>query len=223
MGSGSSKPRITAQDRAILDLKLQRDRLKQYQKKLNQVLARETEIAKAHLERQDKRRALLALRKKKYQEQLLHQTEEQIGNLETMTQTIEFSLVERDVLKGLARGNQVLKELHREMSLENVEKLVEETADALAYQEEVEVMLSGKISTEEEATLERELDRLAAEAMSTEAVDTRPVRLPQLPDAPSHQPLPVKATKVVGADDAQRVHDLESTSASRKRVPLAAE
>ncbi|KAJ1656829.1 Vacuolar protein sorting-associated protein 20 [Dispira simplex] len=222
MGSGPSKPRITAQDRAILDLKLQRDKLKQYQKKLNHVLARETEIAKTHLERQDKRRALLALRKKKYQEQLLHQTEAQIGNLETMTQTIEFALVESDVLRGLARGNQVLKELHREMSLENVEKLIEETADALAYQEEVETILSGKISKEDEATLERELDRLVAETMSTEAVEDRPNRLPQLPDAPSHRPLPVDAAKV-NADTFQRLQGSESTPASRQRVPLAAE
>ena len=35
---------------------------------------------------------------------------------------------------GLQQGNSVLKQLHSEMSLEDVEKLMGETADAVAYQ-----------------------------------------------------------------------------------------
>jgi charged multivesicular body protein 6 len=49
--------------------------------------------------------------------------------------SIEFALVEKDILFGLKQGNSVLKELNRETSLENVEKLLGETADAVAYQE----------------------------------------------------------------------------------------
>lgn len=36
---------------------------------------------------------------------------------------------------GLQQGNDVLKELHEEMTVENVEKLMGETADAVAYQQ----------------------------------------------------------------------------------------
>lgn len=35
---------------------------------------------------------------------------------------------------GLQQGNSVLKELHKEMTVENVEKLMGETDDAVAYQ-----------------------------------------------------------------------------------------
>lgn len=49
--------------------------------------------------------------------------------------TIEFSLVQVSVLHGLKQGNEVLKEIHKEMSIENVEKLMEETAEARAYQD----------------------------------------------------------------------------------------
>jgi charged multivesicular body protein 6 len=42
--------------------------------------------------------------------------------------------VEKDIIFGLQQGNKVLKALHAEMRLEDVEKLMEETAEAVAYQ-----------------------------------------------------------------------------------------
>ena len=49
--------------------------------------------------------------------------------------TVEFSLVEVSVMHGLKQGNDVLKEIHKEMNVESVEKLMEETAEARAYQQ----------------------------------------------------------------------------------------
>nr|CAG8445912.1 9622_t:CDS:2 [Entrophospora candida]CAG8451512.1 997_t:CDS:2 [Entrophospora candida] len=132
MGNKSTK--ITTQDRAILDLKVQRDKLKQYQKKIKVVADKETEIAKKALSQGNKRTALLALRKKKYQQQLLEKTDTQLFNLEELTQSIEFALVEKDVFAGLEKGNSILKEIHKEISIEKVEKLMEETEDAISYQ-----------------------------------------------------------------------------------------
>lgn len=48
--------------------------------------------------------------------------------------TIEFSVVEVSVLHGLEQGNEVLKEIHKEMNVESVERLLEETAEAREYQ-----------------------------------------------------------------------------------------
>jgi charged multivesicular body protein 6 len=48
--------------------------------------------------------------------------------------TIEFSLVEVSVLHGLKQGTEVLKDIHKEMNIESVEKLLEETAEAQEYQ-----------------------------------------------------------------------------------------
>jgi len=39
------------------------------------------------------------------------------------------------VLHGLKQGNEVLKEIHREMSIESVERLMEETQEAREYQQ----------------------------------------------------------------------------------------
>jgi charged multivesicular body protein 6 len=137
---------FTSQDKAILDLKIQRDRLLQYQKKIELVLVRETELAKQTLQAGNKNKALLFLKKKKYQEKLLEQTDTQLLNLEQLTNSIEYALVEKELLEGIQKGNQVLNAIHKEVSLDDVERLMQDTADAIAYQNEIEKMLGGALS-----------------------------------------------------------------------------
>ncbi|RUP46269.1 Snf7-domain-containing protein [Jimgerdemannia flammicorona] len=219
----SRKPaaaKITSQDKAILDLKVQRDKLKQYNKKVNSlsdlserirvVCDKEVEIAKKHLAAGDKKKALLALKKKKYQETLLERTNAQLINLEEMTNSIEFALVEKQVFDGLKAGNNVLKEIQNEMSLEAVEKLMDETADAIAYQNvgwiwgcpEISELLSGKITAEDEEDVLQELEQLQqleiAEQLPVvpetklpgvqERDVVKPVTVADLPEVPMSEP-----------------------------------
>lgn len=122
--------------RAILDLKNQRDKIQQYQKRITILTDRETEIAKQCLARDDRRRALLALRRKKYQESLLDKTNNQLMQLEQLTSQVEFALVQKDVLYGLHQGTQVLQTINKEMGgIEAVDRLMGETEEARAYQE----------------------------------------------------------------------------------------
>lgn len=121
--------------RAILDLKLQRDKLHQYQRRITVLTDKETAVARQMLAAGDKKRALLALRRKKYQESLLEKTDLQLAQLEQLTRSVEFALIQKDVVFGLQQGTKVLKEIHSEMGgIEHVEKLMGETADAVAYQ-----------------------------------------------------------------------------------------
>ena len=84
----------------------------------------------------DKQRALLALRRKKYQESLLQKTDAQLEQLEKLTSSVEFALIQKDVFFGLQQGTKVLKEIHTEMGgLEHVEKMMGETAEEIAYQQ----------------------------------------------------------------------------------------
>jgi len=53
-------------------------------------LAKETEIARALLKEGKKKQALLALKKKKYQEQLLEKTEVQLSNVHEMVSISSF-------------------------------------------------------------------------------------------------------------------------------------
>ncbi|KAL3422446.1 snf7 family protein [Phlyctema vagabunda] len=164
MGNASSTNKISAQDKAILDMKNQRDRLHQYQKRITVLTDRERDAARQMLAKGDKARALLALRRKKYQESLLAKTDAQLEQLEQLTSSVEFALVQKDVVFGLQQGTSVLQEIHKEMGgIDHVEKLMGETAEAIAYQQEVSDMLGGRISNHDEDEVEDELEALEAE------------------------------------------------------------
>lgn len=116
-------------------MKIQRDKLHQYQKRITTITSRETEIAKECIRAGEKSKALLALRRKKYQETLLAKTDQQLAQLEALTSDVEFALVQKDVVYGLKQGTAVLKEIHKEMGgLDKVELIMGETQEAQAYQ-----------------------------------------------------------------------------------------
>ena len=79
---------------------------------------------------------------------------------------IEFSLIEADVVNGLKTGNEALKALQNEMRLEDVEKLMQDTADAIAYQEEVSALIAGVLTTQDEEDVLEELAQYEKEAVS---------------------------------------------------------
>ncbi|KAI1287217.1 charged multivesicular body protein 6 [Xylaria venustula] len=182
---GNSNSRVTAQDKAILDLKLQRDKLHQYQRRIVLLTDKETDVARQMLAAGDKKRALLALRRKKYQEQLLAKTDAQLAQLEQLTHNVEFALIQKDVVFGLQQGTRVLKEIHAEMGgIEHVEKLMGETADAIAYQKEISDMLGGRITNQEEDEVEDELAALEREINGPGPLPAVPATKPFLPEAP---------------------------------------
>ncbi|OAX80455.1 hypothetical protein ACJ72_05217 [Emergomyces africanus] len=209
MGNASSSQRISAQDRAILDLKNQRDKLHQYQKRITTLTDRETQIARECLARDDRSRALLALRRKKYQQSLLAKTDAQLDQLERLTGSVEFALVQKDVLFGLSQGTKVLQTIHKEMGgLEAVEKLMGESEEARAYQEEVSRMLGGQMSNQDEDEVEDELEAMQQEISG-------PIRLPDVPTSA----LPEAAERETQEKAKQRA---KARARARAALPLEA-
>lgn len=196
------KGRVTAHDKAVLDLKVQRDKLKQYQKRvcrclccslfgvkkrcvshvyvcavqMTGVVEKEKETARELLKSGQKDKALLVMKKKKRQEQLLAQCEAQLDNVSQMIDSVEFAQMEKDVFDKLKSGNEVLTALNKEMSVEKVEALMSETEEALAAQREIEEALAGYLTTEDDADIEEELAALDAEQEEELAA--------QMPDVP---------------------------------------
>lgn len=159
-GGGSSGTKVTSRDKAILDLKLQRDKVRQYQKRIASIQRRERDLARQCLAQGDREKALLFLRKEKFQKQLLSKTDDQLATLEDLATSIEFAAIQKDIYFGLEKGNMVLKEINNELSLEKVEKILEDNEEAQAYQNEVNGLLEGRISRSEEMEIEEELAAL---------------------------------------------------------------
>ncbi|ATY60200.1 SNF7 family protein [Cordyceps militaris CM01] len=199
MGGNTSK--VTAQDKAILDLKIQRDKLQQYQRRITTLTDKETDVARQMLARGDKARALLALRRKKYQQGLLSRTDAQLAQLEQLTASVEFAQIQKDVVFGLQQGTRVLQEIQKEMGgLDHVEKLMGDTAEAVAYQNEVSEMLGGRISRHDEDEVEDELAAMEIQVRGPAPVEQQ--RLPEVPSAKLPEPerrvsdeVPVRETR----------------------------
>ncbi|XP_066254964.1 charged multivesicular body protein 6-A [Euwallacea similis] len=164
---GKKKPlsRVTAQDKAVLQLKQQRDKLKQYQKRIELTLASDRELAKKLLSKGQKDRALLLLKKKRYQEQLLRKTDGQLENLEKLTHDIEFAQIELQVVDGLKQGNEALKRMNDALNIEDIERILDETREAKEKQDEISSLLSGGLTDEDEEAVEDELAAILKEQM----------------------------------------------------------
>ncbi|POS83171.1 charged multivesicular body protein 6 [Erysiphe pulchra] len=161
-------------------MKNQRDKLHQYQKRITVLTDRETSIAKEMLSKGDKAKALLALRRKKYQESLLAKTDAQLEQLESLTRSVEFALVQKDVIYGLQQGTKVLQAIHREMGgIEHVDKLMGETAEAISYQKEISIMLGDQMTNQDEDEVEDELAALEAEVSGVTMPTVPNTRLPE--------------------------------------------
>nr|XP_020009260.1 charged multivesicular body protein 6-like [Castor canadensis] len=171
--------RVTEQDKAILQLKQQRDKLRQYQKRVTQQLERERALARQLLRDGRKERAKLLLKKKRYREQLLDRTENQISSLEAMVQSIEFTQIEMKVMEGLQVGNECLNKMHqvgpRWWSIEEVERILDETQEAVEYQRQIDELLAGSFTQEDEDAILEELDAITQEQFELPEVPTEPL------------------------------------------------
>ncbi|XP_029055871.1 charged multivesicular body protein 6 [Osmia bicornis bicornis] len=175
--------RVTEQDKAILQLKQTRDKIKQYQRRIEQSLEKERLLAKKLVQNGQKDRALLLLRKKKFQEQVLSKTDGQLENLERMVHDIEFAQVEVKVIDGLKVGNAALKKLHDLLSIDEIEKVMDETREGIEKQKEINDVLSGELTEEDEGEVEAELDALLAAEVKEKAPEVpEDVILPEVPE-----------------------------------------
>jgi charged multivesicular body protein 6 len=189
-------------------MKNQRDKLHQYQKRIIKLTDRETAVARECLARGQKTKALLALRRKKYQESLLAKTDLQLEQLQQLTSDIEFASVQKDVLFGLQQGTKVLNQIHAEIGgIDNVEKLLGESAEARAYEREISEMLGGKMSNAEEDEVEDEL-----EALEKEVNGIKTPEVPVLPSAPNLE------LKDPDADEATRKLKAKMRAQARARA-----
>ncbi|CAI5756553.1 unnamed protein product [Candida verbasci] len=165
MGQQSSAPKITQQDKAIFQLKQQRDKIKQYQTKLNYIVIKQTNLARKAITNGQPDRAKFYLQSKKRQESVINKTYEQLTNLEKLIDTIEFKLIEKDVIYGLKQGNEILNKLNNEMKIEKIDKILDDLEDNKIKVNEVsEALGSGhNLNRAEEDEVDAEFNKLNEE------------------------------------------------------------
>ncbi|UMM10352.1 hypothetical protein L5515_000165 [Caenorhabditis briggsae] len=165
---------VSDQDNAILALKTQRDKMKQMVKRKENCLEKERQLAKRLLKDGKKDRALLILKKKRYQENIIDQTLKHLSKIEQMVTDLEFAEVQQRVTEGLRQGNEALKRMNQLFDIDEIDKIMEETKEAAEYQAEISNMLSGQLSNADVSDVEKELEELLAAQV--------PVDLPEVPD-----------------------------------------
>lgn len=129
------------------------------------------------------------LRKKKYQEKLLETTDGQLENLEKLTSDLEFSQIEQKVLDGLKIGNEALKKVHEILTIDEVERILDETREGVEKQREIDDAINqyadSALTEEDEEQVLAELDAL----MGVDAAKDND-KQPILPEVPSDE-LPI--------------------------------
>lgn len=79
-----------------------------------------------------------------------------------MVHDLEFAQVELRVVDGLKIGNAALKKLHDLLSIDEIEKIMDETREGIEKQKEIDDILSGELTENDETEVEAELDILLA-------------------------------------------------------------
>jgi charged multivesicular body protein 6 len=132
-------------------------------------------------------------------------------------ETVEWESHNLEIMKALQGGTAALNAIHAEMSVDDVERLLEESAEAVEMQNEIDRMLTGQFNAEDDLELNSEFEDLmraanptAAEPKAEEGAAMR------LPDAPSH---PVTVFPTVPTGPVTAASDTAAKQETRQAVP----
>ncbi len=195
MGALFSKKRKSAKqkvggvdkhDRAVLELKNARDKLQRYRKKLDLEAVQLTRQAAQLVRNGRKDRALMTLKIKKFKITNAEKADAQLFQVKKTIDTVEWEKEQTAVVKALKVGRDALQALHAQMPLDEVQALMDDTAEALEYEEEVSRILAGAFSAGDEDSLENEFQTIQDEIEAEEIAELHGV----LPKAPQERIVP---------------------------------
>merc|ERR1712228_1018531 len=153
-------------------------RLIKYEKAMQKKIDRETEMCKQLLRQKKRDKAKLALRKKKYQMNLLDKGN-QLFNIEELIENVESAQMQQDIFKAMQTGTDLLQQINSEMDLDEVEQLMDDTAEAIAYQQELNEILSQSLTDVDDEDVLNELAQI--EQMEADQMEL------DMPDAPKRE------------------------------------
>lgn len=99
-------------------------------------------------------------------------------------------------------GNSALKKLHEILSLEDVERIMDEAREGIEVQQEIDALLAGGLSQDEEDDVAAELEEILAQSDTTKDL--------KLPDVPTNDLEEVRKTEKKRGTETQKVAVAES-------------
>lgn len=216
MGQGSSKPNryeMSEHDRAMLQLKKSRDNIDKYSQSMYKKISKEKLLVKniiktkkniktGKLNEYDELKCKSILKRIRYQESLVTKAVQQLMSLEEMIISIDFKDVEKMFIKGLENGNGILKELNKELSLEKVDAILDESEEQMAMANDVNDLLAESTNNagqylddevdEELLEMMKEIERKSEQKSEKNSEKKPEQKLPDvanLPDPISNKPL----------------------------------
>lgn len=164
----SNSAKLDKQEKAIVDCKLARDKIKSYIKRLQKNESLKKEKAKEALKNKDKDKARMFLMQSKMFKEQIASANGQLVMIEDSITQIETARVQKEALKVLEQGNNVLKELYKEVNIEKWEKIGDDMNDIKQQQEEIGNFL--KSHNIQESDYNEEIDNELQTLMKSENV-----------------------------------------------------
>lgn len=139
------KATISSSDKIKLQLKVQRDSLRASIKKYELVGSLEHQKAKELLKAGNKRKALYCLKCEKIQESRIEKLTVMYDNIDRIIDTLQIKEVEVQVFESLKTGQKELEKLNNMLKIEEIEKLMSETAESIDEAQQINDVLAQPI------------------------------------------------------------------------------
>ena len=151
---------INQEERALLDCKICRDKIKKYIKNLEKNAALKRGKAKEALQNKNKDRAKLNLRQAKMYKEQVKTAYGQLEMIENQISQIEMAQSQRDAMSVLKQGNEILKKLQSEVNAEKFQEISDDMDELKEQQNELTEFFKNRGIEEDDEELDNELDKL---------------------------------------------------------------
>ena len=156
----SHTPLINSEEKALLDCKITRDKIKTYIKRLERNANLKKEKAKDALRAKNKDRAKYNLKLSKMYQEQIKTADSQLTMLEEQISNIKQATTQRDAMKVLEKGNEVLKNLQKECNIEKWEKISDDMNDLKEQQDEINQFFRDRSMDDVDDDVEEEMNKL---------------------------------------------------------------